>query len=205
MPAQTLVTGAIILDRATSGDLWMRFTCFSAEDGNLDCLQRQSRRAGGTTPLDLFDHAQLVLETRNNGRTWFIKEATTVARRAGLGRSYEALRHACRFARILARNPVHEESREAVHALLVRALDAWENQPRPDAVYFKALHLLARDEGYPIRESWWRRLDPGDREAVDAMLREPAAAQTTSEQTARRLIAAMEGFVRQETEIRIEE
>ncbi|MGH8017084.1 MAG: hypothetical protein ACREIA_02145 [Opitutaceae bacterium] len=205
MPAQTLATEAIVLDRTASGDQWMRFTCFSAGHGNLDCLQRQSRRPGATTALDLFDHAQLSLETRNNGRTWFIKEAATVARHAGLGRSYDALRHACRFARILARNPVHEESRESVHALFVRALGAWENQPRPDAVYFKALYLFTRDEGYPVRESWWTRLDTADRDAVDAMLHEPAAGQTTAETTACRLIDALETFVRHETEIRIEE
>jgi hypothetical protein len=205
MPAQALVTEATVLDRTASGDQWMRFTCFSAAHGNLDCLQRQSRRAGATTVLDLFDHVQLSLETRNNGRTWFIKEATTITRRTALGRSYESLRHACRFASVLARNPVPEEGRDSAHALLQRALTAWETGARPDAIYFKSIYLLTRDEGYPVRESWWQRLDRADRETVDAILREPASAQTTLEPIVTRLINALESFVRHETDIRIED
>ena len=40
------------------------------------------------------DEAELWLESSNQGRTWFIKEHRLLARRPGLGRSYETLQAA---------------------------------------------------------------------------------------------------------------
>lgn len=204
MGAQLLTTSAIVLDRTESGDNWKRLLCFSADHGNLDCLVRISRKAAPKSPtLDLFDEAQLSLESSNQGRTWFIKEAVVNRRRAGLGVSYDALSHACRFARILVRNPVHEESRQAVFGLLERALDAWETGTRPDCVYFKSLFLLARDEGYPVQQDWWPRLGPDDRRAAESILRLPIAEQKTAGDTVSRLTQALEEYLRHHTEIRI--
>src|SRR5690349_95599 len=112
MGAQALATTATVLDRTISGDNWLRLTLFSPDQGVLDSLQRQSRRAASSTPLvDLFDEGQFGLETRNEKRTWFLRELTLGRRRPGLGTSYAALRAACRFGRVLARNPLHDDSR----------------------------------------------------------------------------------------------
>jgi hypothetical protein len=200
MGAQSRTTTATVLDRAISGDHWLRLTLFSPEHGVLDTLQRQSRRAATTTPpLDLFDEAQFGLETRNEKRTWFVRELTLGRRRPGLGASYDALRSACRFGRVLARNPLHDESRGPVYALLHRALDAWETGVRPDAIYFKSLFVLARDEGYPVREEWREQLDADDQGHVDRILQEPGAAQSTDAREIARLTQAMEEYLRQTT------
>lgn len=204
MSAQVLGTTAIVLDRSPSGEHWLRLLCFSREAGNLDCLLRLARRTAANAPaLDLFDETQLALETRNQGRTWFVREALPLRRRTALGASYPALRAACRFARVLAQNPVPEESRDEIYALLERALEAWEAGTRPDSVYFKSLYLLAREEGYPVREEWWHELAPTDRAAVESVLRQPAAEQTASEGEVARLIAALEHYLRHHTEIRV--
>jgi hypothetical protein len=206
MPSQPLATTAVVLDRTSSGDSWLRLACFSREHGNLACLQRISARsAGRVTPVDLFDELQLELETRNQGRTWFVRDAVAVTRRPALGRSWDALSFACRFARVLSRNDVPDDSRDQVHALLARALTSWETGVRPDSVYFKTLYLFTRDEGYAVHESWWRRLPDSDRDSVDAVLRETPSAQTTSREDTARLIAALESFVRHDTDLRIEE
>lgn len=206
MSAQNLVTTATVLDRAATGEHWLRLALFSPEAGLLDSLQRLSRRAATTAPpLDLFDEARLTLESRNQGRTWFVREATPLRRRPGLGTSYAALREASRFARVLARNPLHEDSRENVYALLHRALDAWEMAVRPDAIYLKSLFLLARDEGYPVREEWRAQLDAADRAPLDRILREPAAEQTTPPRDVARLASALEEYLRQTTAMRFGE
>jgi recombinational DNA repair protein (RecF pathway) len=205
MGAQPLVTTAVVLDRNATGEHWLRLSLFSEEHGVLDALQRQSRRtASSQPPLDLFDEARFSLETRNQGRTWFVREATPVRRRPGLGRSYAALREACRFGQVLAQNPLHEDSRAEVYALLQRALDAWETGARPDAVYFKSLFLLARDEGYPVREEWREQLDVEDGGAVDRILRETAAEQTTDARNVARLARALEEYLRQTTAMRFD-
>jgi recombinational DNA repair protein (RecF pathway) len=206
MGAQPLVTTATVLDRVETGDHWLRLALFSAEHGVLDGLQRQSRRTTASSPpLDLFDEVRLRLETPNQGRTWFVREAVPLRRRPGLGGSYTALREACRLARVLVRNPLHEESRGQVYALLQRALDAWETGVRPDAVYFKSLFLLARDEGYPVREEWREHLEPGDRAMVDRILRETAAGQTSATTDVARLALALEEYLRQTAAMRFGE
>ena len=204
MGAQLLATSAIVLNRTESGDKWMRLVTFSPEHGNLDCLVRRSRKPTSNSPtLDLFDDAHFSLETSNQGRTWFIKEASVDRRRVALGKSYEALTHACRFARILVRNPVHDESRRAVYALLERALDAWETGARPDCVYFKGLFLLARDEGYPVEQDWWPRLQSDDRHVAESILRKPVTEQEFPVATVSRLAQALEHYLHHDTEIRV--
>lgn len=197
--ALTLSTDFIVLDRTTSGDAWLRLTVFAPVEGKLECMQRVTSRPSSAAPmLDLFDTVRATLETRNQGRTWFVREAITMRRRTGLGTSYEALTLACRFARVIARNPMHDESRVTVAGLLERALEAWETGVRPDAIYFKSLFLLARDEGFPVRESWIRNLAEVDRTMADAILRQPAGAQVVLLSDAKRLTGALEGYLAQE-------
>lgn len=204
MAAEPLATTAIVLDRTTGGENWLRLRCLSAGQGHLNCLQRLARRAAPTAPpLDLFDEAHLVLESRNQGRTWFVREAVPLRRRTALASSYAALEHACRLARVLARHLMPEDSRAAVVALFTRALDAWEAGGQPAAVYFKSLYLLARDEGYPVREDWWQSLRADDRAVVELVLRQPAGEQTTAPAEIARLVAALELYLLHNTELQV--
>lgn len=199
MSAPTLTTDFHVLDRASGAEGWMRLTVFSAAEGRLECMQRVSTRVNATNPpLDLFDFARATLETRNQGRTWFVREALPLRRRTGLAVSYTGLALACRFTRVLARTPIHDDSRIAVSGLLERALDAWEAGKRPDAIYFKSLFLLARDEGFPVREAWMRGLRAGDRAATESVLRQPAAAQEVGEPELRQLTRALEDYLAHE-------
>jgi len=205
MGAQPLTTTAVVLDRSTSGENWMRLALFSPEHGVLTALQRQSRRAATATALlDLFDEVRATLESRNEGRTWFVREAVPLRRRPGLGASYSVLREACRFARVLAHNPLHDDSRAEVYALLHRALDAWETGQRPDAIYSKSLYLYARDEGYPVKEEWRTQLDAADRATLDRILRETAGDQSTPAREVIRLTKALEEYLRQTAAMRFE-
>jgi hypothetical protein len=195
----SLATEFLVLDRTPGSEGWIRLTAFSATEGRLECMQRlSSKPSAAVPPLDLFDHVRATLETRNQGRTWFLREAQPLRRRTGLGASYATLTHACRLARVIARTPIHDDSRSAVAALIDRALDAWETGIRPDAVYFKSLFLLARDEGFPVREEWLRQLAADERATTETILRQPAAEQTTAEPEVRRLSHALEDYLAHE-------
>lgn len=180
MPALPLSTDAFVLLKRPPADSFQTLTVFSPTHGTLLALQRLSKKSSATTsaspPLDLFDEAALRLESSNQGQTWFIKESQLLARPTDIGRSYDALRHASALASLVARNPVAEESRLAVAALLRQAFAALATTPRPDFVWFKSLYLFARDEGYPIKEHWFPTLVAADREAVAALLNRPLAA-----------------------------
>lgn len=202
MPAETLQTDAFVLDRRPPTDAFQRFIVFSPEHGTLIILQRIARKSAGTvTALDLFDEVSLLLESSNQGRTWFVKEARLIARQTEIGRSYEALRFASGLAALVARNPVDEESRAAVAELLRTAFAAFAADPRPDVVFFKSLYRFARDEGYPLKQQWFPTLPAADRTEVAALLNRPLAGQSATPAAVARLQRRLEEYLRGHTEI----
>ena len=202
MPAPTLQTDVFVLAKRPPADSFQTFTAFSADQGPLLILQRVAKKFAATAvALDLFDEASLLLESSNQGRTWFVKETTIVTRHADLGRSYETLVAASALASLVARNPVHEESRVAVATLLRTAFGALAAGARPDIVYFKSLYCFARDEGYPLKQQWFPLLADADRANVAPLLNRPLADQIASPATVLRLQRGLEDYLRHHTDI----
>ena len=205
MPGLPLHTEALILLKQPPADRFQQFTVFAAGHGALLCLQRLSTKPNPTSPaLDLFDEADLFLESSNQGRTWFIKEARLLRRHTGIGRSYEGLRLAASFARMIVRNPVAAESRARVDAQLRQTFAAFAESTRPDLVYLKSLYCFARDEGYPVKQQWWQELPAAERTAVSEMLNRPLADQTAPPPAVARVTRQLEDYLRGHTEILLE-
>jgi recombinational DNA repair protein (RecF pathway) len=215
MPGQQLQTTAFVLTKQPSGsDSFEQLTAFSAEHGVLHCLARMAKASSsasarrssampGEGRLDFFDETELWLESSNQGRTWFIKEQRLIQRHDGIGRSYDALKAAAALGALLARNPVPDESREEVAALLRTTFTALAAGGRPDIVWLKALYCLLRDEGYPVKQQWWPQLAGADRDIAAQLLNQPLAAQTTDAESVTRITRSLENWVRAETEIRL--
>ncbi|HWA08722.1 MAG TPA: hypothetical protein VG838_04560 [Opitutaceae bacterium] len=201
MPGRLLQTDAFVLLKRPPADAFQSFTVFSAEYGALLVLQRLPKKSAAGPVLDLFDEASLQLESSNQGQTWFVKEPRLLVRHAMIGRSYDALRFASALAALVARNPVHEESRAAVAALLRSAFAAFETATRPDIVYFKSLYRFARDEGYPVRQQWAAALPAREQTSVAALLNRPLAGQTSLVGEVARLQRRLEDYLRGHTEI----
>jgi len=118
-------------------------------------LQRNSgKQAAGHVPLDIFDEASLAMESSNQGRTWFVREARLLRRAGGIGQSYEALRAASHFSAMIARNPVEAEGRPKVANLLRTVFAALGAGASPQAVLFKGVYRFALEEGYPVKQQW---------------------------------------------------
>jgi len=205
VPAPTLQTDAFVLLKRPPADSFQSYSVFSPEHGSLLVLQRVAKKSAVTAvPLDLFDEVSLFLESSNQGRTWFVKEARLVTRHADLGRGYETLVAASALASLVARNPVHEESRAAVATLLRTALASLAAGARPDVVYFKSLYCFARDEGYPVKEQWFPLLPADDRAAVAPILNRPLSEQTAEPVLVRHLQRGLEDYLRSQTEVLLE-
>jgi recombinational DNA repair protein (RecF pathway) len=205
MPGRPLQTEAFVLTRKPPADRFQQLTVFSAHHGGLLCLRRLATKSAPTSAiLDLFDEAELWLESSNEGRTWFVKEARVLARHDAIGRSYDTLRLASAFAATIARNPVHEESRENVYSLLRQTFAAFGSTSRPDLVYLKALYCFARDEGYPVKQEWWQGLPVAARASASEMLNQPVAGQTVPPSAVATLIRQLEDYLRTHTEILME-
>lgn len=200
MPAETVETDAFVLVNHPPSDSFQRLSVFSAQFGVLTVMQRVGKKAGATA-LDLFDEATLLLETSNQGRTYFIKEARLQRRHSEIGRTYDALRLASALTAMIARNPVDEDSRPGVAALLQTALYAFGTSDRPDIVYFKSVYRFARDEGYPVKQEWLPTLPASDRTTATTLLGQPLAGQTAEADLVARLSRRLEDYVRANTEI----
>jgi len=206
MPAQTLTVDAFVLvKRPAAADGWLTLTLFSGEHGSLSARQRLPKRsAGSQVILDLFDEVSVALESSNQGRTWFVREARLIARQTALGRSYAALQAASAFALLLARNPVPPESRPSVLELLRTAFAAFARSDRPEIVAFKSLYCFARDEGYPVKQEWFASLGPEDRLAAAELINRPLAEQTKPPETVAHLQGRLEDYLRTHTEIALD-
>lgn len=202
MPGLPLQTEAFVLSKRPPADTFQTFNVFSSEHGALLILQRLGKKSGGAAvALDLFDEASLLLESSNQGRTWFVKEMRLVTRHPDLGRSYETLVAASALASLVARNPVPEESRVAVASLLRTALAALAAGARPDIVYLKSLYCFARDEGYPLKQQWFPLLPAADRATVAPLLNRPLSDQTAPPAVVHALQRDLENYLRGHTDI----
>lgn len=202
MPGLPLQTEAFVLSKRPPADTFQTFNVFSSEHGALLILQRLGKKSGGAAvALDLFDEASLLLESSNQGRTWFVKEMRLVTRHPDLGRSYETLVAASALASLVARNPVPEESRVAVASLLRTALAALAAGARPDIVYLKSLYCFARDEGYPLKQQWFPLLPAADRATVAPLLNRPLSDQTAPPAVVHALQRNLENYLRGHTDI----
>jgi hypothetical protein len=202
VPGLTLTAEAFVIERRPPSDDFQTFGLFSAEHGNLLALQRIPRKpsAKHVTP-DLFDEISVSLESSNQGRTWFFREARIVTRRASIGRSYDALRFASALADVIRRNNVHEESRANVGRLLRTAFDAFGASGRPDVTFLKSLFLFARDEGYPVKQEWLPSLPAADRAVAVAALGRKLDEQETSVEGVERIRRSLEAYLGANTEI----
>jgi recombinational DNA repair protein (RecF pathway) len=203
MPAAALQTEAVVLARRpTAADGWQALTLFAPDHGLLLGMQRVQKKASASqVQLDLFDEAALTLESSNQGRTWFVREARISKRHTAIGRSYAALQGASILAGLIARNPVPPESRANAAALLRTGLSAFDESNNPEIVTFKCMYRFARDEGYPVKQEWFPSLPLADRELAAGMLNRPLAEQTVSVEETVRLRRSLEDYLRERTEI----
>lgn len=177
MGALSITLSGCILRKFPEEDRFQALQAFCGTQGTVTFRQRLAhKRPGMQVALDLFDDAELVLESSNQGQSWFVKEARLLKRRTEIGTHYEALEKAAALTALVARNAVPEEGREKVAELLRTALDALAGGARPEVVWVKSLYCFARDEGYPVQQHWRQELPTTLREAASVLLRTPLAA-----------------------------
>ena len=181
----------------------LRLRLFTADAGPLVAWLRVRRRNASPFP-DLFDRIDAVLETRNEGRTWFVSEYAITRRFTGIGNGYQTLLYASRFTALILKNPLHNDAWLPLFERLEQGFESWASGAPPDIVYLKMLYLFAREEGFPVREDWWKGLPTSHRDAADLRLHRPLDYQSpkkTSPATGT-LIENLENWLRERHEIR---
>ncbi|HVW21709.1 MAG TPA: hypothetical protein VHC86_10885 [Opitutaceae bacterium] len=176
MPAAALHTEAWVLARRPPAESFQGHALFSAEHGLLQVFVRVPKSgASKRAVLDLFTEAAVDLESSNQGRTWFLREARVLRSAEGIGRSYDALQAASSLAALIARNPPPPEGAAKIAELLRGAFAAFGASAHPAVVLFKSVYRFARDEGYPVPQEWLPSLPADLRAEAERLLRTPLA------------------------------
>lgn len=200
MPEQEDV---LVLKTEPSGESFLKLHVLSAESGIFLCLKRSSKKAGTSTAPDLFDQATILLETSQQGTMRFVKEYQLNQRREQIGQSYHSLRNASRLSQLLVANASHMPESERLFELTTRTFDAFAQGKAPEVVLLKSLYLLLKDEGYPVRESWWPTLHADLRESARHLLREPAPHRldTSAKKSCERIEQHLSLWIRHHTDL----
>jgi len=203
LPAALLQTEAVVLVKRPPSESFQGCALFSVEHGVLLAFVRLPKKRPPRFTLDLFDTAAFELESSNQGRTWFVREAHVLERAQAIGRSYEALQAASAVAGLIARNPPADESRPKAAALLRSAFAALASGAPPAVVLLKSVYRHARDEGYPVKEEWLAGLPAAEKAEADRLLRTPLSRLDSQVDAvaAGRIRRRLEEYVRGNTEI----
>ena len=165
---------ALVLKTEPSGESFLKLYVLTAESGIFLCMKRISKKINTSITPDLFDTAVILLETSQQGTMRFVKEYQLRQRRDIIGQNYRSLRSASRLSQLLVTNASHMPESEWLFTLTERAFDAFAAGKAPDVVLLKSLYLLLKDEGYPVRESWWPTLRTDLRETAKRLLSKPS-------------------------------
>ena len=165
---------ALVLNLESSGESFLKLTVLSPESGAFYCLKRIAKKKSSTTDTpDLFDTAEIDLETTKQGSALFVRNYRSLNRRSEIGQNYHKLLAASEFSALLARNSPQMGDYADLYHRVERSLDAFCERAHPTIVLLKSLYLLLKDEGYPVRESWWPNLPSTLREAAKNILNQP--------------------------------
>ena len=173
---------ALVLRIAPSGESFQKIDILTEGSGYILCLKRVSKKKPFQDKPDLFDTANIQLESSRQGTAQFVKEYQLVHRRSNIGKSYRKLHHASEFCALIVKNAPHMGEPTLLYEIAERTLDAFAEKELPEIISLKALYILLRDEGYPVRESWCSHLPTYLREPARQLINNPLPANASEEQ-----------------------
>jgi len=162
-----------VLRIAPSGESFSKIDILTPEIGYALCLQRISKKNPLQAKPDLFDTAEIQLENSRQGTARFVKEYRLLQRRSSIGQSYKRLRIASEFCNLITQNAPLMGDPETLFSITERTLNAFEEGKSPEIILLKSIYLLLRDEGYPVKESWWPQLPVALRNDAKKLINEP--------------------------------
>lgn len=167
----------LVLRKEPSGESFLKLHLLGPELGCQLCLKRVATKNRSTKAApDLFDTAEVRLDTSKYGTAQFVAEYEVIRRRSEIGLNYRALQLASSLSKLLIANGGHMADLPALYQLAERSMDAFAERLEPSVVFLKGLFLLLKDEGYPVRESWWPDLPGQVRQHTRELLRQPSPA-----------------------------
>lgn len=183
-----IVEDGIIIGLEERGEHFWLLDFLACNLGMIHPLLRKSRRS---TRPDLFDAARLTLRQKTPGQTYFVEKFEVLQRRSAIGRDYTRLKIASQYCQFLRKNSYHLENFSALLDRSELFFNAMEKGIAPHAALFKTIYLFVKEEGQPVKEDWWARLPPNERETVRLVLTTSLDEQKTSDEEVAALVESL--------------
>ncbi len=200
MERERIIT-AIVLDRERRAEASVMLTAFSPEDGLVFLFKRLSGKKTSLVP-DLFDEIECSVSTPDaDAPVKFLGQFEVLKRRAGVSASYEKLCAASEIASVAKSNGANIDEKRTLFELIARSLDAIEAHDNHATVKIKFLYLLARNQGYAIKEDFFRSLADADKSDFSEILALSTADQAAEKPRSERLYEMLKRWILSETDI----
>lgn len=196
-----LESTVIILNKENSGENFLRLELFSPINGKISCLNHISTKTRNNPLPDLFDIVNIHLSSPRQGTIFFLKAFHPLLHHQNISKNYSTFYYACNWIKILSMNLIHIDNLQHLFALTKKTLNAFNLSSQPHAIYFKALYLFVRHEGYPIKEDWLIHLSCALFNNALSILKNPLDAQNIPIPIIETLIHHFHSWISQKTDI----
>ncbi len=200
MPEQKNIS-AIVLDKEKRGETSVLLTAFSSEEGLVVMFKKMSSKKTSLVP-DLFDEISCQVQLPEaNASINFLQQFDILEHRESIGISYEKLCCACELTSIVKLNGAHIYEKQSLFSLLSKALESIEKSTSLAEIKIKFLYLLVKEQGYPIKEDFFKSLPEEDKNKFASILKTPISSESTSDNNAEKLYNALKYWVQTQTDI----
>ena len=191
----------VVLHREETGENFLRLTLFGPQ-GLRRCLLRKVRKLTSILPPDLFDETEIALQKNNSQGLSFAREHLVLQKRMPLALDRTRFDAAGFLARFYIENGEHLLDAHEFYRILQNALSSLEDHGHPPTVLLKTLFLFAREEGLPVKESWFSGLSAEFAGVAQSILRLPVKESSNLNDQAPVLLDSLSHWLRSETELR---
>lgn len=194
------ISQATVLDREIRGESSVLITVFSQNCGLVQMMKRASSKKTSQIP-DLFDDISAFAQADSPSSLKFVRDFEILKHREGIAASYETFESASNLARCAVKNGRHMEDCVLFSRRLGRALDALAAGMAPPVVEIKFFYLLARDEGYAVREDFYTGLSPEKMGLFAEILKTPPSGLSGLKPRAEDLLARLKVWIEANTDL----
>lgn len=189
-----------VLNRDLRGESSLYIEAFSAKEGYLALIKRVSAKKTTSLP-DIFDDIEAALTPADSGDLKFVGEFEIKRRRTAIASNYESFEDAVAIVETVRKNGRHIEDCAKLSTRLRRALDAIDSGLPSPIVRLKFLYLLARDEGYAVREDFFAHLSEIDKKLFLVLVKTPVAELLDFKSHSRGMLEKLVDWVNASTDI----
>lgn len=165
---------ATVVNREIRGENSLYIIAYSPTHSLMQTMKKIPSKKTSVMP-DLFDDISFDCEMSSPTSLKFIREFSIKKRRTAVAASYDSFEQAALIAQTVLANGRHIEDSATLSHRLRMSLDSIAEGAPAEIVRLKFMYLLARDEGYAVREDFYARLPAQKKELFSVLIKTPSA------------------------------